>query len=194
MPAKGIEVTIQEKFYTVDEFWEIAHLPENDAMRLELVEGVIHTMPPAGAEHGGVAANLLGFIWNHARQHRLGHVTAAETGYIIGVNEEGKATVRAPDVGFISYNRMPDRLPTQYMPLPPDLAVEVVSPNDKGEDIESKVDEYLRAGVRMIVYIYPASKTVTVYRGNTITRLSGDDLLDGGDVLPGFSVHISELF
>lgn len=187
-------MTIQEKLYTVDEFWEIAHLPENDEMRLELVEGVIYIMPPAGAEHGGVAANLLGFIWNYARQHQLGHVTAAETGYIIGVNAEGKATVRAPDVGFISYERMPDRLPVKYMPLPPDLAVEVVSPNDKGEEIESKVDEYLNAGVRMIVYVYPASRTVTVYRGNTVIRLSGDDLLDGGDVLPGFSVRISEFF
>jgi Uma2 family endonuclease len=187
-------MTVQEKLYTVDEFWEIAHLPENDEMRLELVEGVIYTMPPAGGEHGEVAGDSFGVIWNHVRQHELGHVTAAETGYILGVNEEGKASVRAPDVGFISYARMPDRLPTKYVPIPPDLAVEVVSPNDKANDIESKISEYLRAGVRMIVFVYPATRSVNVYRENTIKRLEGEDLLDGGDVLPGFSVRISELF
>ena len=187
-------MTVQEKLYTVDEFWEIAHLPENDEMRLELVEGVIYTMPPAGGEHGEIAGNLFGLIWNHVKQHQLGHVTAAETGYIIGTNADGKASVRAPDVGFVSYARMPDRMPPKYVPVPPDLAVEIVSPNDKADEIESKISEYLRACVQMIIFVYPATRSLNVYRGNSMTRLSGDDLLEGEDVLPGFSVPINELF
>lgn len=187
-------MTIQEKIYSVDEFWKIAHLQENDEKRLELVEGIIYEMPPAGGEHGEIAASLLSLIWHHVRENQLGHVTAAETGYILQTNEAGKTSVRAPDVGFISYARMPNRLPPTFIPLPPDLAVEVVSPNDKGDEIEIKIAEYLSVGVRMIVFVYPATKSVNVYHGNTITRLSAADMLEGGDVLPGFSVHVSELF
>jgi Uma2 family endonuclease len=187
-------MAVQEKLYSVEEFWEIAHLLENDEMRLELVEGVIHKMPPAGGEHGEIGANLLIEIGTHIRQHQLGHVTTAETGYILFTNESGKPTVRAPDVGYISYARMPDRLPPTYIPLPPDLAVEVVSPNDGAEEIESKINSYLRAGVRMIVFVYPASRIVNVHQGNTITRLSGDDVIDFGDVLPGFSLKVSAIF
>lgn len=119
---------------------------------------------------------------------------AAETGYILFPDAEDKPTVRAPDVGFVSYARIPGRLPATYIPMPPDLAVEVVSPNDKGEDIEAKVSDYLRAGVRMVVFFYPATRTAHVYRGNQISRLSGDDLLDFGDVLPGLSLRLSDLF
>ncbi len=187
-------MTVQEKLYTVEEFWEIAHLSENADLRLELVEGVVSKMPPAGGEHGEIAANLLITIGTHIRQHQLGHVTAAETGYILFQNDQGKDTVRAPDVGYISYQRMPDRLPVKYISLPPDLAVEVVSPTDKGEDIESKVNDYLRAKVAQFIFLYPATRTVVVYQGDTITRLSGDDVIDFSAVLPGFSLRVSELF
>lgn len=187
-------MTVQEKLYSVDDFWELEQLPEYIDMRLELVEGVIVTMPPAGGEHGGVAANLLGLIWSQVTQRKLGHVTAAETGYVLFQNDAGRATVRAPDVGFTSFERMPDRLPPTFIPLPPDLAVEVVSPNDKAEDIESKINQYLRAGVRLIVFAYPSTRTVTVYAGSTILRLSGDDAIDFSPVLPGFSLRVSEIF
>lgn len=187
-------MAVQEKLYTVDEFWEIAHLPENDEKRLELVEGVIYTMPPAGGEHGEGAGNLFGFIWTHVRQHKLGHVTAAETGYVLFVNEADKSTVRAPDVGYISYQRIPDRLPAKFVPMPPDLAVEVVSPNDSAEEVEAKISDYLRAGVRLILVVYPSSKTATVFRGGAISRLNEDEIFDGGDVLPGFSLRIGDVF
>ena len=187
-------MTIQEKLYTIDEFWEIAHLPENDEKRLELVEGVIVEMPPAGGEHGELGGNLFGFIWTHVRQNKLGHVTAAETGYVLFINNDGKDTVRAPDVGYISYERMPERLPPTYIPLPPDLAIEVVSPNDKPVDIENKVNDYLRAGVRMFIFVYPATKSVYVFKGSEVARLSADDKLDFGDVLPGLSLRVSEIF
>ena len=187
-------MAVQEKLYTVEDLWEFAHQPENNELRMELVEGVIYTMPPAGGEHGEIGANLLIEIGTHIRQNQLGHVTTAETGYILFTNESGKPTVRAPDVGYISYARMPDRLPPTYIVLPPDLAVEVVSPNDGAEDIESKINHYLRAGVRMVVFVYPATRTVNVYRGTSVLRLSGDDVIDFGDVLPGFSLKVSEIF
>lgn len=187
-------MTVQEKLYSVEEFWEIAHLPENADLRLELIEGVVYKMPPAGGEHGEIGANLLIEIGTQVRQNKLGHITTAETGYILFTNESGKPTVRAPDVGYISYARLPDRLPPTYIPLPPDLAVEVVSPNDGAEEIERKIDDYLRAGVGMIVFVYPASRTVNVYKDNSVTRMSGDDVIDFGDLLPDFSLPLSEIF
>ena len=187
-------MTIQEKLYTVEEFWEMAHLAENDEKRLELVEGEIYEMPPAGGEHGELGADLLIRIGSHIRQYKLGHVTIAETGYILFTSDDGKDTVRAPDVGYISYERLPNRLPPTYIPLPPDLAVEVVSPNDRADEIEVKINQYLRAGVRLIISVSPASRTVNVFKGSQVIRLSGDDVLDFAPVLPGFSLRISELF
>jgi Uma2 family endonuclease len=187
-------MTIQEKLYTVDEFWEIAHLAENDGKRLELVEGVIYEMPLAGGEHGEIGADVLIRIGSHVRQHKLGHITTAETGYILFTNDEGKDTVRAPDVGYISYARFPERLPPTYIPIPPDLAVEVVSPNDKPIEIEHKVNDYLRAGIKLFIFVYPEMKSVYVFREGKITRLNVDDTLDFGDVLPNFSLPIREIF
>jgi Uma2 family endonuclease len=163
-------------------------------MRLELVEGAIYAMPPAGGEHGEIAANLLGSIWVVVKERQLGHLTAAETGYVLFRNDAGKDTVRAPDVGFVSFERWPERLPQKYIPVPPDLAIEVVSPTDMAEDIESKIDGYLRAGIHLFVFIYPATRTVSVYQNGSIARLSGDDLIDFGAVLPGFSLRVSAVF
>ena len=187
-------MTIQEKLYTIDEFWEIAHLPENDGKRLELVEGVIVEMPPAGGEHGELGGNLFGFVWTHVRQQKLGHMTAAETGYILFKNDTGKDTVRAPDIGFISYQRMPDRLPSTYVPLPPDLAIEIVSPNDRSDEIEKKVTDYLRAGVRLFVFVYSVPQSVYVYQKGEVARLRWDDVIDFSAVLPDFSLRISDIF
>jgi len=187
-------MTIQEKLYTVEEFWEIAHLPENSEKRLELVEGEIYEMPPVGGEHGELGANLLIFVGSHIRQHKLGHVTTAETGYILFTDDDGKDTVRAPDVGYISYERMPDRLPPTYVPLPPDLAIEVVSPNDRLVEIEKKVTDYLRAGIRLFVFVYPETKSVYVFQEGKIIRLEADNTLDFGTVLPNFSLRVREIF
>jgi Uma2 family endonuclease len=187
-------VTIQETLITVEQFWELAQSSEYADMRLELVEGAIYAMPPAGGEHGEIAANLLISIGIEIRQRQLGHVTAAETGYILFRNDAGKDTVRAPDVGFVSFERWPERLPQKYIPVPPDLAIEVVSPTDMAEDIESKIDDYLRAGIRLFVFIYPATRTVSVYQNGSIARLSREDMIDFSAVLPGFSLRVSEIF
>ncbi|MBI1259561.1 MAG: hypothetical protein GC204_19000 [Chloroflexi bacterium] len=80
------------------------------------------------------------------------------------------------------------------MPLPPDLAIEVVSPNDKPIEIENKVKDYLRAGVRLFVFVYPATRSVYVFKGGEVARLSTDDTLDFSAVLPGFSLKVNEIF
>lgn len=179
----------QEQRYTADDLWEIAHA--DSTMRYELVRGELQAMPPTGGEHGETTFSIGLFIGNYVRQHKLGRVTAAETGFILA---EEPHTVRAPDVGFISAARAIEPLPRGYIPGPPDLAVEVVSPGDGAGDIEDKVVQYLGAGTRQVWVVYPSSRTVVVHTAEGVMRLSADDTLDGGDVLPGFTLPVREVF
>ncbi|MBC6936489.1 MAG: Uma2 family endonuclease [Chloroflexi bacterium] len=187
---------VQERFYTAEEFWELLGQPEYAGKRVELVEGEIREMAPAGGEHGEVAIGIGSLIWSHVQQNRLGRVTAAETGYVLYKNSDpgGRDTVRAPDVGFVSLERAPQPFSEKFVPLAPDLAVEVISPNDGAEAVEEKVLDYLRYGVRQVWLIYPSSKTIVVQTSAEIRRLAAGDTLDGGDVLPGFSVRVGEIF
>ena len=187
-------MVVREKRVTADELWEITHLPENSEKRLELVRGEIVEMAPAGGEHGWIAGELFGYIWSHVKKNSLGKVTAAETGFVLFQNEAGKDTVRAPDVGFISKARAPQRLPKQYIRVVPDLVVEVVSPNDAAEEIQDKLNDYRRAGVQLIWFVYPSSQTVNVYMPNTARTLGAGDTLDGEDVLPGFTLPVRAVF
>ena len=95
--------------------------------RCELIEGNVRMMSPAGSEHGYVAAEILVLLGSHVRQHKLGRVYAAETGFII---QQSPDTVRAPDVAFISTDRLPEREGRGFGTIMPDLVVEVISPSD----------------------------------------------------------------
>ena len=130
---------------------------------------------PAGYEHGDVAARILGFLFLFVRQHRLGTVTAAETGFQIGHDPD---TVRAPDVGFVRADRVPHERTRGFFLGPPDLAVEVVSPNDRAGELLTKVQEWLAAGCRVVWIADPSSQTISVYRGSRETALLtiADDL------------------
>ena len=117
-------MTVQEKLYTADDLWEMGGQVDDDK-RLELIEGVIYQMTPTGGEHGEGIIELTFFMTSHVKAHQLGRLTAAETGYRLAPR-----TVLAPDIGFISAARAPERLPKKYIPMAPDLAVEVISPSD----------------------------------------------------------------
>jgi Uma2 family endonuclease len=187
-------MVVQEKFYTADDLWELSHLPENSDKRLELIEGVIREMSPSGGKHGGVAGVAYVLIHVHVQQNDLGYCTAAETGYTLYRNPAGKDTVRAPDVGFVRAERLPDGLPSGYIPFAPDLAVEVVSPNDTAQDIHDKVQDYLKYGTPLVWVLYPKTRTAMAHTTQGAITLSADDVLDGGDVLAGFRVKLSEIF
>jgi len=187
-------MAVQEKWINAEEFWEIAHLPENADKHMELIEGVIYEMPPAGEEHGNDAGNFFGFIWTYVRANDLGRVTAAETGYIVYTDANGKDTILAPDVGFIAKARASTLPSRKYAGLAPDLAVEMVSPNDKAEEIHAKVNKYLQYGTRLVWVAYPETQTVVVHTASGAQTLSETDTLEGGDVLPGFKLLIREIF
>ena len=150
-------------------------------------------MPPAGGKHGSVAMRVGSLLSVHVRANDLGEVFAAETGFILRRNPD---TVRAPDASFIAKDRLPEgELPIGYLEIVPDLAVEVVSPNDTTREVWDKVGDWLRAGTRLVWVIDPASRSVTVYRSmDDFQILSEGDELVGGEVIPGFTGNLRDQF
>lgn len=178
-----------------DAFWELLGLPENADKRLELVEGVVIEMPGgSGGRHGETGIVLARQLSNHVYDNNLGRMTGAETCYRLYKNPNGKDTVRCPDIGFVTIERAPQPLPPEYVPYAPDLAVEIISPNDKADDVQRKVLDYLNYGVRLVWVIYPDTRTIVVHTPAGSRMLGQDDMLDGGDVLPGFSLLVRNIF
>lgn len=174
---------------TAEDLWR----RPNDHMRHELVRGELRTMAPAGGEHGYIGMQLSVQLANYVRQHKLGVVLCAETGFVLTHNPD---TVRAPDAAFISQTRIPiTGIPQKFWPGAPDLAVEVVSPSDKLREIEEKVDDWLAAGTALVWVINPKRRRVTVYRPpRSVTILTADEELDGQEVVPGFRCRVGDLF
>jgi Uma2 family endonuclease len=127
------------------------------------------------------------------RANELGRVFGAETGFRIARDPD---TVRAPDLAFVSHSRLPaGRSPDGYLDLAPDLVVEIVSPSDRAQDVQEKMQDWMQAGSRLGWLFYPARQPVAVYRSATEVHLLGpDDELDGGDVLPGFRCPVRDFF
>ncbi len=174
---------------TADELLRLDH----DSVRYELVSGELRMMSPAGWRHGELVFRLSILIGRHVEQHRLGRCFGAETGFLIQQNPD---TVLAPDIAFIAAINLPDTEPEQaYWPGAPDLAVEVRSPHDTDTRVRDKAKRWLTAGGQMIWDVDPAGQCVTVYRPNAEPRsVTCDETLDGGDVLPGFELSLSDLF
>jgi len=103
--------------------------------------------------------------------------------------------VRAPDTGFVRKDRLPARLTGKYFPGAPDLAVEVVSPNDRADEVQDKVQDWLSHGTQLVWVVEPRTRTVIVYRPDgTANVLQADGTLDGEDVLPGFRFPLQRLW
>jgi Uma2 family endonuclease len=160
--------------------------------RWELVRGELRELPAAGEEHGFQVMWLSFNLMSHAQAHQLGVVYAAETGFLLARDPD---TVRAGDVVFVSAARIPERLEAGWSKTVPDLVAEVVSPSDRAGDVEDKVTDWLEAGVRLVWVLWPRTRTVQVFRSLEDVRiLTERDILDGEDVVPGFSLSVRDLF
>ena len=164
-----------------------------DESRFELIRGELIEMPPAGFDHGDIALAIGAELRRYAREHQLGRAAGVATGYILA---EDPDIMLAPDASFVAAERLPQRSERRrFLRLSPDLAVEVVSQNDSASYVQSKVKECLTAGVRIVWIVDPEHQSVTVYNDAGAVRFLGSaDLLDGGEVLPGLSVPVAEVF
>ncbi|MDQ3303575.1 MAG: Uma2 family endonuclease [Actinomycetota bacterium] len=182
-------MTITQQPITAEDLLRLS----GDGVRRELVRGEVRGMTPAGNVHGRVAVNLTIPLGQYVREHGLGTVYAAETGFMTSANPD---TVRAPDVAFVSRERVEATGNIEgYWPGAPDLAVEVVSPNDSYTGLEEKVADWLGAGTRMVVVVEPRGRIVSVRRSVTeVEILAEGDVLDGGDVVPGWTLPVAEVF
>jgi Uma2 family endonuclease len=182
-------MTVGQKPVTAE---ELLRTPE-DGLRRELVRGEVRTMAPAGSAHGRIAINVAWSLTGHVKSHDLGVVFAAETGFKIASAPD---TVRAPDTAFVRRERVEAVGEIEgYWPEAPDLAVEVVSPNDRFSEVEEKVEDWLAAGTRMVVIVNPRGRTVTVRLSEKEARiLSEGEVLDGGEVVPGWTLPVVDVF
>jgi Uma2 family endonuclease len=171
---------------------ELLLLPD-DGSRYELVKGELKRMPPTGDEHGGVTMELAATLYQYVKLNNLGRVYAAETGFKL---ESDPDTVRAPDIAFVSMERIQAAGRIQgYRSGAPDLAVEVTSPSNTRREMAEKAKEYFAAGARLVWIVNPKLKSVTVYRSlSDIITLTEKDTLEGDEVVPGFQISVAEIF
>lgn len=175
---------------TVEEFWE---MPEEPGKRFELVDGELVEVPGAGALHTMIVFALARMLQDFVQQHDLGIVMPDGLAYVL---RRGPDQVRIPDVSFVAWDRVPDEgVPEGFWEGAPTLAVEVVSPHDRADDIHERVQDFLESGTQQVWVLWPRRQSVSVYSPDGDTRELGPDAqLDGGDMLPGFSVTVGDLF
>ena len=171
---------------TVEAFWEqYANQP------YELIDGEVVAVVPAGLSHGFITSRIAAKLRQFVDEHDLGEVTGAETGFRLSSD-----TLRAPDAAFISHAKLTTVVEAEkFATFAPDLAVEVVSPNDAASDIQQKVDSYLEAGTALVWVIYPDLRKVVVHHPDGTARsVPYEGTLDGGEVLPGLQLPVADLF
>lgn len=172
---------------TADELLRV-HIPDK---RVELVRGVLVVREPAGGRHGRIALNLALQLGNYVNAHDLGTVYAAETGFTLA---RAPDTVRAPDVAFVRRERLPTPEPTGFPDLAPDLVAEVLSPGDRPGEVLAKVADWLSAGTRLVWVVDPERRAGRVYRlDGTEAIVAGEQVLDGEDVVPGYSCRLDAI-
>jgi Uma2 family endonuclease len=171
---------------------QLYELPD-DGLRYELLRGALVSEPVPGRLHGRTVARISYLLSDFVGSKRLGVVYTGDTGFVLARQPD---TVRGPDVAFLSNERERETEDARpYIPGAPDLAIEVISPSDRTREVLGKVSDYLAAGSRLVWVVNPVREEVSVFRSPFAPRiLAGTDILDGEEVLPGFSVTITRIF
>ena len=184
-----LKARTQTKLLTADDLLRL----HSEGVRGELIRGVFCETMSAGEEHGEIAGLLFHFLISFVRPRRLGRLILTDVGVRL---ERGPDTVREPDIAFISYAKRPrgERNPG-YVQVPPDLVVEVVSPNDRLAGVNDKARMWLSYDVPLVWVVYPNLRVVEVHQPDaSVVTLTEDDTLDGGEVLPGFTCSVRDIF
>lgn len=180
--------TVATRPMTAEEFWR---LPGDGKWRVLVRGEVVETMPP-GARHGVVALRLGTRLHTWTASGPAGCV-GVESGFLLHRDPD---TVRGPDVFYVRAERIPaSGIPEAYWHLAPDVAVEIVSPNESADEVREKVRDYLAAGTCLVWVMYPRTQEVIVHTPDGLARTySRGDVLGEFDILPGFACAVAELF
>ncbi len=186
---------IEKQLYTVDDVWEMAQDPANEHAFFELMDGELLEMTRPGNTHGLLATEIAVYLRLFNMTHNLGQVTV-ESGYH---PPDYRYTLLGPDVAFTRYDRMPDPQPDKFVPIMPDLAIEIMSPSDFLAAARRKTEVYLLNGTAIVWLVKPDSQGVDVCRLIDGTQLQiehvgHDGTLSGESVLPGFKLDVSKIF
>ncbi len=182
------EVATVDRLLTAE---DLAAMPSG-GRRLELVQGRLVTMAPAGEEHGVQGMALMVHLGHWVIENGLGRVYLAETGFVLSRDPD---TVRAPDGAFLRRERQPADLGSSFATVLPDLVVEVASPTDSQHEVLGKVGDWLDAGVAVVWVLWPRAQCLQVWRaGHEATTLYADDTLTCADLLPGFELPLRKVF
>ena len=159
----------------------------------ELILGVFVESVASGVEHGKIALKLGAILLAFITPRGLGHVFGTDSGVLL---QNGPDLVREPDVAYISAERLPlDERVRGYLPVAPDLVVEIASPNNTVHEVYDKARMWLSHGVTLVWAVYPDTRTIDVHSlGAPAYTLTEDDALNGGEVLPGFTLPPRDVF
>jgi Uma2 family endonuclease len=182
---------IPQRINTLEEFEAFIARPENADKLFEFIHGEIVEKMPSNPYVSEVASLIIFFLRLFLREHGIeGHITEGQGGYVVAGEKY------APDVAYISKERQPKLARKGYNPNPPELAVEIESPTSAESErrLRAKLLNYIAAGV-LVWIVYPESREVEIYApGEPMKTIGIDDTLDGGDVLPGFTLAVKEIF
>ena len=177
---------VTTQLMTAQDLWQIGEAGEHT----ELIDGEIVQMAPPNGEHGAIQAVLILAIGTFLAGTDLGTLYG-EVGYVLRQNPD---TVLGPDLSFIASARVPTDQ-ARFLPLAPDLAIEIVSPSNTPGEIERKIGIYMQAGTRMVWVVYPRQRQVVAHTPGEAPRVFTDsDELPGGEVLPGLALPIAGIF
>jgi Uma2 family endonuclease len=174
---------------TVEEFDQCVDLPENAEKLFEYVGGEVVEVP-SNPYASKVASRISGFIFMYRLENDMGHLTGEQGGLVVSGERY------TPDVAFASKARQSKLVEEGFNPIPPDLAVEVEFPvSEQSHDrLVTKIANYLAAGT-VVWAVYPETRQVRVFApGQPVQIIDSDGVLDGGDVLPGFTLAVSDIF
>ncbi len=177
-------IFIEPEIYNEADLQELS----DSVHRYELIRGELRFMAPVGGVHGSTTANVSAWVAGHICAHDLGRCFSAGTGFIV---EENPRTISAPDFAFIVKERVPDPIPTGFVPVVPDLVLETRSPGDTAREVAAKVELWLEVGAREVWELNPRRQILTVYTPDAQPRaLGATDPLESA-LLPGLSLELN---